>query len=359
MSVTGTSGQDVIDGSADPDEIYGLEGDDRLYGHGGDDSLFGDDGDDMLAGGEGDDLLDGGAGDDTLWGASGADTIVFRDGYGHDVIMDFDIIEDRVNLTSGGVETWTDVQDRLGADTDGTALLTLDDGSTLRFEGLFLDDLTEDHFILPPPPPVCFAAGTRIAAPRGEVAVEALRPGDLVLTLDHGPQPLLWVGRRQTQFGHGNHRHQPVRIATGAMGSGLPRTDLLVSPQHRLLVVGPPAKRFEGGALAKAKGLCGQPGIAQDAACTSVEYLQLLLPRHGIVLANGLPAETFLPRGFALTSLSPTDRATVCALIPGLADEPQTAYGPPARPLLSMQQLATLPRSALISPAALAKVGVT
>ncbi|MCC5973489.1 MAG: Hint domain-containing protein [Rubellimicrobium sp.] len=355
MPVIGTSGHDVIDGSADPDEIHGLEGDDSLYGHGGDDLLYGGDGDDMLAGGAGDDLLDGGAGDDTLWGGSGADTFVFRDGYGHDVIMDFDITEDRVNLTSGGVETWADVQDRLGADTDGTALLTLDDGSTLRFEGLSLDDLNEDHFILPPSP-VCFAAGTRIATPHGNVLVELLRAGDLVLTLDHGPQPLLWVGRQQTVFGHGNHRHQPVRIAAGAMGSGLPEADLLVSPQHRLLVVGPQAKRFAAGGLAKAKGLCGQPGISPETACTSVEYLQLLLPRHAIVLANGLPAESFLPRGFALSSLLPADRATICALIPGLIDDPRTAYGPPARPLLSMQQLATLPRAALESPAPVAKV---
>jgi len=356
MPIAGTSGQDAIDGSADPDEILGLDDDDRLYGHGGDDSLYGDDGDDMLAGGAGDDLLDGGEGDDTAWGGGGADTIVFRDGYGHDVVMDFDPAADRVNLTSGGVETWADVQERLGSDSDGTARLTLEDGSTLRFEGLVLDDLTEEHFILPPPP-VCFAAGTRIATPRGEEAVETLQPGDLVVTLDSGLQPLLWVGRRRTVFGHGdNHRHRPVRIAAGAMGWGLPHTDLLVSPQHRLLVVGPKGKRFVKGALAKAKGLCGRPGIVQDTACTAVEYLQLLLPRHETVLANGLPAETFLPREFALSSLSPADRAAVTALIPGLADDPQAAYGPPVRPLLSMYQLATLPCSALESPAPMPKV---
>jgi serralysin len=349
MLITGTTGSDTIDGSADPDEIYGLEGDDHLYGHGGNDTLYGDDGDDMLAGGAGDDVLDGGAGNDTLWGASGADVIVFRDGYGHDVIMDFDVAEDVVNLASSGVETWADVQDRLGADTDGTALLTLDDGSTLRFEGLFPDDLTEDNFILPSPP-VCFAAGTLIATPAGEVPVELLRPGNLILTLDHGPQPLLWLGMRQTVFGHGNHRHQPVRITAGSMGQGLPRRDLRVSPQHRLLVTGPDAKRFSRGALAKAKGLCGRTGIAQETDCTSVRYFQLLLPRHGIALAEGLPAETFLPRGFALATLPEADRATICAMIPALAEDP-AAYGPPARPLLSMQQLAGLPDAALSTPA--------
>lgn len=354
MSMAGTSGQDVIDGSADPDDIAGLEEDDKLYGHGGDDTLYGDEGDDSLSGGEGDDLLDGGTGDDTVWGAGGADTVVFRDGYGHDVIMDFDVASDQVNLTSGGVETWQDVQDRLAPDTDGTALLTLDDGSSLRFEGLTVADLTADHFVLPPPP-VCFAAGTRIATPGGQTAVEALCPGDLVLTLDHGAQPLLWVGRRLTVFGHGNHRHQPVRIAAGAMGFGLPRQDLRVSPQHRLLVVGPGARRFAAGGLAKAKGLCGHPGIAQETTCTAVEYLQLLLPRHGIVFANGLPTETFLPRGFALASLPEADRATVCRLVPGLADDPEVAYGPPARPILPMRRLATLPRAAVqtLAPPAL------
>ncbi len=346
MQISGSSGGDIIDGSADPDDISGLDGDDQLYGHGGHDTLYGNEGNDMLAGGGGDDLLDGGAGDDKLWGASGADTIVFRDGYGHDTIMDFDPSVDFVNLASSGIETWADVQAHLGEDLDGTAMLTLDDGSTLRFEGLTVKDLSEDDFILPSAP-ICFAAGTLILTPRGEVPVERLQPGDLVQTLDHGPQPLLWVGRRLTSFGHGNHRHQPVRIAAGAMGHGLPYRDLMVSPQHRLLVAGPEGRRFGAGGLAKAKGLCGKPGIGQDSACTSVEYLQLLLPRHGIVLANGVPAETFLPRAFALASLSAVDRAALCALIPGLADDPDTAYGPPARPILSMQQLATLPGSAL------------
>lgn len=349
MPITGTPGNDAIDGSADPDEIAGLEGDDRLYGHGGDDTLYGDEGNDMLAGGAGDDLLDGGTGDDTLWGAGGADGIVFRDGYGHDVIMDFDIGADVVHLTSGGVETWADVQARLGADSDGTAILMLDDGSTLRFEGLSPDQLTEDHFVLSPPP-VCYVAGTRIATPRGDVEVEGLRPGDLVLTLDEGAQPVLWMGRRRMEFGHGRHRHHPVRIAAGAMGQGLPRSDLLVSPQHRLLVAGPAGRRFGAGALAKAKGLCGQPGIAQDTARTAVDYLQLLLPRHGIVLANGLPAESFFPRAFALATLSPADRAALLALIPGLEADPQAAYGRPARPLLSMRQLAGLTGPALRCP---------
>jgi hypothetical protein len=349
MQVSGTPGDDDLDGSDDPDAIEGLEGDDSLYGHGGDDTLYGDAGDDLLAGGAGDDVLDGGTGDDRLWTGEGADTVVFRDGYGHDVVMDFDPAADRVQLTSGGVESWSDVQERLGADSDGTALLTLDDGSTLRFEGLAPADLREEHFVLPPPP-VCFAAGTLIATPQGERAVETLAAGDLVLTLDAGAQPLLWVGRRRTVFGHGPHRHRPVRIAAGALGPGRPHADLRLSPQHRLLVAGPPGRRFAAGALAKAKGLCGRPGIAQETDGTAVEYVQLLLPRHGIVWANGLPAESFLPRAVALASLPADDRARLCALIPGLARDAAAAYGPPARPLLSMRQIAGLGGAALACP---------
>lgn len=346
MLIVGTNSSDALDGSADPDEIDGLDGDDDLYGHGGDDILYGDSGDDMLAGGSGDDTLDGGSGNDTLWGADGADQIVFRDGYGADVVMDFDLAADSVALVSSGVANWEDVQARLSADVDGTAILTLDDGSTLRFQGVAVEDLERHHFNLPNAP-VCLSTGTFVSTARGEVLVETLRPGDLVQTLDEGVQPVLWVGRKATTFGHGAHRHQPILIGAGAMGHGLPRADLRVSPQHRVLVQGPVARRFARGALAKAKALCALPGIGQDSACTSVEYVQLLLPRHALVLANGLPVESFLPRRFALASLDAAARAEILRLMPGLADDPDKAYGPPARPILSLQIIETLPPQAL------------
>ena len=368
MSIaTGSGGNDALDGSADPDEMSGLEGDDTLHGHGGDDTLhghdgndtlygdagndalYGDGGDDDLHGGSGDDTLDGGAGDDTLEGGAGGDTVVFRDGYGHDVVMDFDPAEDRVSISSGGLETWEDVKARLHDNADGSAVLTLDDGSTLCFQGVSMRTLSEDDFVLSPPP-VCFAAGTLIAVPGGEVAVERLRAGDLVRTLDHGAQPLLWTGRRRVDFGHGPHRHHPVRITAGAMGGGLPHRDLMVSPQHRLLVAGPAPRGVPAGALARARGLCGRPGIAQVADCTSIVYVQILLPRHGIVLANGAPAETFLPRAFGMATLPPADRAAVLACLPALARDAEAGYGPPARPILPMGRILALPPAALLAP---------
>lgn len=227
MEISGGMGDDRIDGSADPDEISGLEGDDHLYGHAQDDHLYGGEGNDMLAGGEGNDHLDGGADNDTLWGGEGADTAVFRDGYGHDVVMDFDPAEDHVLISSGGIEDWADLQARLSADHDGTAILTLDDGSTLRFEGVTVDELTQDNFTIDPPP-VCFAAGSIIETASGPALVEKLTAGDLVMTLDNGLQPVLWMGRAPEASRSASPAWCPLAGSTSSPLPRRPRADGLL-----------------------------------------------------------------------------------------------------------------------------------
>jgi hypothetical protein len=248
------------------------------------------------------------------------------------------------------VEDWKGVRSRLSAAADGSAILTLDDGSTLLFQGIRPDDLTEKHFEIAPAP-VCFAAGTWIGTPDGARRVEELRPGDLVLTLDHGPQPVLWIGRRWTAFGHGSHRHQPMVIAPGAMGNGLPRMALRVSPQHRLLLAGTGHGSQAQGVLAKAKALDGRPGVSQDRTCTAADYLQLLLPRHAILFANGLPAESLYPGPLALHSLGDAACARIEALFPGLAVDVEAAYGPMARPVLGLRAVQQLLPDQALSPA--------
>ena len=349
MELVGTPGGEAIDGSADPDEITGDEGDDRLYGHGGADTLHGDGGNDMLDGGAEDDRLEGGSGKDVLTGGEGRDTIVFRDGFDHDVVTDFDLAQDRVQVASSGVKDWKGVQARLSAAADGSAILTLDDGSTLLFQGVSPKELNERHFEITPPP-VCFAAGTVIDTPDGPRLVQALRPGDLVLTLDHGAQPVLWIGRRWTAFGHGAHRHQPMVIAAGAMGAGLPRSALRVSPQHRLLLAGSGQGAQARGVLAMAKALDGRPGIGQDRACTAADYLQLLLPRHAILFANGLPAESLYPGPVALSGLGEAARARIEALFPGVSGDVAAVYGPMARPVLGLRAVQALPPGQVLCP---------
>jgi hypothetical protein len=140
---------------------------------------------------------------------------------------------------------------------------------------------------------VCFAAGTRIAAEHGDVAVEDLRAGDRVVTLEAGSrvlQTVRWIGRRRLDLrSHPNSALvAPVRIRGGAFTDGVPNRDLVVSPDHAILT--------EGG-LMMARQLINHGTICQETDTPSVEYFHVLLDRHAILLAEGLPAESYLDTG--------------------------------------------------------------
>ena len=135
----------------------------------------------------------------------------------------------------------------------------------------------------------CFAAGTRIRTPVGEVAIEALRIGDLVLNHEGAAQPVLWLGYRTIDC----HRHPdpqtvwPVLICQGAFGDGVPARDLFVSPGHSLYVEG---------MLMQAEKLLNGATILQ-VPVSRVTYWHVELAQHGVVFAEGLPAETYLDTG--------------------------------------------------------------
>lgn len=176
--------------------------------------------------------------------------------------------------------------------------------------------------------PICFVTGTRIATPSGEIPVERLQPGDLVLTLDHGPQPLIWTGAARiggTALAL-NPAFRPVQIAAGAIGPGLPARPLLVSRQHRLLVASGQADLHFGHpeVLVPAQALLGRPGIAPASPPGRWAYHHLLCARHEILLAEGLPVESLLPGAAALDALPHGLRRTLPRLPPAV----------PARPLL-------------------------
>lgn len=186
--------------------------------------------------------------------------------------------------------------------------------------------------------PICFTSGTLIATPGGEVAVERIVPGDLVLTRDHGPQPVRWIGCRHLTAAElrDQPRFVPVRIARGALGQGLPRRDLVVSPQHRILLTGPAARRIGGAReiLVAAKHLCGLPGIAAASSPDGIDYLHLLFDRHEIVFAEGAATESLHTGPMALAALSPAARAEIYTLFPELAwgeQRPMARPVPPGR----------------------------
>jgi Hint domain len=136
----------------------------------------------------------------------------------------------------------------------------------------------------------CFAAGTKIATERGEIAVESLRPGDLVRVLgDEGFAPVVWIGHRRIDC----RRHPkpeavwPVRVSAGAFGPGRPSCDLWLSPDHAL---------FLEGVLIPVKYLMDGAAIVQVPVDT-VTYYHVELPRHSVLLAEGLAAESYLEAG--------------------------------------------------------------
>lgn len=183
----------------------------------------------------------------------------------------------------------------------------------------------------------CFCAGTMIETATGPRPIETLAAGDLVRTLDHGLQPLRWIGNRvldpvallvAPQL-------RPVQIAAGALGPNQPAQDLRVSPQHRLLVRSAIAERISGAreVLVAAKHLVGLPGITVLETAEPVQYLHLLFDRHEVIFANGTQTELLYTGAQALRGLSRAARSEVLAIFPELRSRMPIA--PAARPLLS------------------------
>lgn len=172
------------------------------------------------------------------------------------------------------------------------------------------------------PPPTCFLHGTMIDTPAGPRPVEALAPGDLVLTVGEGPRPILWAGTvRIGTVALRDAPFRPIRIAAGALGEGRPRADLVVSPQHRILLRSAVALEMFGTPeiLVAAKQLLGVPGVSVEPGQAEVRYAHILLEDHGIVLANGAEAETMYLGAEAIKNLTPAGRREIEALFPDLA----------------------------------------
>lgn len=148
------------------------------------------------------------------------------------------------------------------------------------------------------PPVPCFLAGTRILTRAGEVSVEDLRENDRVLTRDNGFQPVKWVGESLfcREILRGSSHLQPILIKAGALGNGVPATDLFVSPEHQMLLT-----RRSGlleadadEALISAKSLLSVAGVC-SAPRTQVRFVHLLFEGHEIVLADGAWSESYRP----------------------------------------------------------------
>lgn len=191
--------------------------------------------------------------------------------------------------------------------TDGRAswsvtLIALEDRTPLLSISGDLPPTDTDLWIVRATPPrrraasphslICFTPGTRLRTPAGDAPVETLRRGDRVQTRDGGPQPVLWTGRRRIGGGllYALPHLRPIRLRSDA-------PDLLVSPQHRVLVSRPAVRALFGTSevLVAADDLRDDRRITRDHLLSGVTYLHILLPAHHIVWANGWLTETFHP----------------------------------------------------------------
>lgn len=255
--------------------------------------------------------------------------------------------------------------------SDGTAFYTVvpiavEDGALPVL--LFPDGMpapNRDHTIVacsdrtpvrPPndrPSVICFTPGTRLRTDRGEVAIEDLDIGDRLMTRDDGPREVIWSGHRRMSgarlFALPDQR--PIRIRVNALGLDRPDGDLVVSPEHRLLIGGDTPRDLwsEAEVLVRAGDLVGDRGITVDHSLRETWYIHLMLERHQVIWANGVQVESFHPGFMGLDTLSGLQRDSLYDLRPDLAED-AFAYGAPARRMLNRAEAAILRDGGLARP---------
>lgn len=316
-TLNGDEGDDTLYGEDGRDIIRGGAGDDVAFGGIGNDTLRGNSGDDTLNGDEGDDLLHGGTGNDVMFGGDGRDTFTYNPGDGSDIMYggsggdDYDII-DLTSMPPGSFRIVDTRPDSDGNGIDGTIEILDGDGNVV--DRIVFENIEE---IVP-----CFTPGTLIATPRGEKPVEELQVGDRVITRDNGIQEIRWVGHKAMagrELMAAPHL-RPVLVKAGSLGNGLPERDIMLSPNHRVLVANERTQLYfeESEVLAAVKHLVGMPGVFQLDAM-AVTYIHFMFDRHEVVLSDGAWTESFQPGDMSLKGIGNAQRTEIFELFPELA----------------------------------------
>lgn len=181
---------------------------------------------------------------------------------------------------------------------------------------------------------VCFVSGSMILTPTGEVAVEDIRIGDLVVTQDHGAQAVQAVLTKEINLDSAPDRAKPIAFAAGSLGANKPTRRLCLSPQHRLLMTdgsGTPV-------LVPAKSLLGRNGVRIMHGKRQVRYFHLVFERHEIIWANGTPTESFFPGPEALQAISKDDLEALSKLFEQDIGNAAFPFEAAAAPILKGQE---------------------
>jgi hypothetical protein len=212
--------------------------------------------------------------------------------------------------------------------------------SVLHTAGLDAGTRTPDANLAPSDDPdnnvICFVRGTRISTARGAVEVQDLQKGDLVITRDHGLQPVRWIGTR-TIAAEG--AVAPVCISRGTLNNV---RDLYVSPKHCVLLQGAAAKRHFGGGemFAAAEHLLNNDTVTQQIG-GMVTYVHVLFDSHEIIYSEGAATESYFPTAQGLSAIEAAARCELLMLFPELATQ-RSLFDLTARRCLTAPEVALL-----------------
>jgi sorbitol-specific phosphotransferase system component IIA len=188
---------------------------------------------------------------------------------------------------------------------------------------------------------ICFTRGVLIRTIEGEVPIEKLVANNLVLTMDNGYQPIRWIGSRSLSRDElrANPALLPIRIRADALGRGMPRRDLLVSRQHRILLRSRIARNMFGcpEVLVPAKDLVFMQGVEEvgESDFDQIDYWHFMFDRHQVVYAEGAAAESLFTGPEALRAVGPEAAQEIFKILPELAHVDMRVRGQMARPELT------------------------
>ncbi len=398
-SLYGNADDDTIYGGIGNDILFGQGGNNTLFGEEGNDTLAGGNGfADLIEGGIGDDLVIATSGADTVDGGEGTDTLQAYIGV-ETLANNMNVTVDEngngsatINGVNGG--TFTSFENFVAAEVAGqndtitfstatgfdsitgiapgaSGVFTSDEGTIVPFGGAGqptygelvvaiqsgtygrgtisitggdeagqVGGITFSNFETINISVTCFTRDAMIMTDNGEVRIEDLTEGDYVQTVDNGLQQIKWIGSQKLSAADlgANPKLKPIRIAAGALGCGLPERDLIVSPQHRMLVRSRIAQRMFGQpeVLAAAKQLLALDGVDVMHECTEIEYFHFMCDRHELVIANGAATESLHTGPEAMKSLPQKSRQEILSIFPDLLDVDYSSIA--ARMLLSGRQ---------------------
>lgn len=304
-----------------PERLDQIHGNDTIYGGVGADTMYGDGGDDTIYFGRGDTAY-GGTGNDTfIWDADlnrnpdGPASIITIDGGPED--LEAGDVGDTLDLRPLEQDFTVEIIERNGLSKSGTVTLT--DGTIINF--------TNIERI------VCFTPGTMIQTIGGDRPIESLSVGDLVVTRDNGVQPIRWIG---TSTVPGRGKFAPIRITAGALPDL--KKDILVSPQHRMLMEGYRAELLFGRreVFVAANHMLDSKFVTVEAR-EHVTYIHLMFDQHEVIFANGVPSESFHPGSYGVDGMNEQAREELFAIFPTLRSS-IGSYGSTARSVLKRQE---------------------